>query len=108
MNIIKDTILDLVVLLTIISLAFYESNIQIIIIWIYTGLLLTGKILAFFMPSLQKRANKTSAPDWVYHLIYFLAVSALLYVRLYYLAGIWLLIWGLSTLISRKNKPKGS
>ncbi|MBO6621330.1 MAG: hypothetical protein JJ892_02115 [Balneola sp.] len=103
MSWLKDSILDFVFLGVIISTIFLPSDTSFIIIWVYTGLLLLSKILAVFMPSLQKRASKTNTPNWVYHLIYAISLGALIYIHKWYLAGAWALIWGLSILLLTKH-----
>jgi hypothetical protein len=105
MSWLKDSILDLVFMVVIISTVLFPSNTSFIIIWVYTGLLLTSKVLALFMPALQKRAAKTSTPNWVYHLIYAVSLGALLYLNKWYLAGSWAVIWLLSILLlSKQNR----
>lgn len=106
MNWIKDIIIDIVALGALVSLYFFDNSIFLGIIWVYTGMLLIGKILAVFMPSLQKRAQKTNIPDWVYHIIYALSIVILFVVQEYYLIGAWFLIWMLSIVIVVKSKKK--
>jgi hypothetical protein len=96
---IKDSILDLVFLIVILSTLFFPSNTSFIIIWVYTGLLIVSKLLALFMPALQKRASKTSTPNWVYHLIYATSFGALLYIQKWYLATAWAVIWIISVIL---------
>jgi phosphatidylglycerophosphate synthase len=104
MNWFKDSILDLVFMGVIISTLFFPSNTSFIILWVYTGLLLLSKVLALFMPSLQKRASKTSTPNWVYHIIYAVSLVTLLFIQKWYLAGSWAIIWLLSiVLLSKQN-----
>ncbi len=100
----KDVYLDLVVLLLIALFAVYTSSVFEIILWVYTALLLLSKVLTFVMPSLQKKANKTSAPPFFYHVIYALTVAIFLYITKYYLAGAWLVIWILSIVSFAKTK----
>ncbi len=105
MSWIKDTILDLLVLLTIISLIFFESNTIIIALWVYTGLLLVGKVLSLYMPSLKRRSEKTATPEWFYHIIYISSIAILAYVQENYLSGAWFIVWILS-IVSSTKKPK--
>ncbi|MDR9419007.1 hypothetical protein [Gracilimonas sp.] len=93
---IKDAWLDVIILLFIISLAFYSNSVLEIVLWVYTALLLLSKLLALFMPSLQRRANKSEAPSLFYHIIYGITVAVLLYSGFYYLAGAWIIVWGIS------------
>lgn len=105
MNWLKDSVLDIVFLAIILSTLFYNSSSSFIIIWVYTALLLISKLLALFMPSLQKRASKTSTPNWVYHIIYALSLGTLLYMNKWYLGISWAVIWILSiVLLSKQTK----
>lgn len=106
MSWIKDSLLDLIFLLVILSAVFYPTNVSFTIIWFYTALLLVTKISALFMPGLQKRATKSSTPDVVYHIIYALSIAALLYLEKWYLAGLWALIWVLSIIMIFNYKKK--
>ena len=105
---IKDSLLDIIFLLVIISALFYNSSTTFIIIWIYTGLLLFAKFSALFMPFLQKRAAKTDTPDWIYHIIYGLSFGLLIYLEKWYLSAAWGVIWVLSIIISLKQKNKNT
>ena len=106
MSWIKDTILDLIVLLTIVSLIFFDYSAIVIALWVYTGLLFVSKVLALFMPSLKRRSEKTATPEWFYHIIYLSSIAILAYVQLYYLSGVWLIIWILSIVSSTRTKKK--
>ncbi|WP_018126471.1 hypothetical protein [Balneola vulgaris] len=106
MNWLKEIIVDILFLGLIILSLFIESDVLFWVLWGYTGILLLGKILALFMPMLQKQAAKTTTPNWVYHLIYFLSVLILSVAQEYYLAGTWLVIWIISSILAQKNKAK--
>ena len=99
----KDSIIDLAFLGVIISTLFYPSNSTFIIIWIYTGLLSISKVLAAFMPALQKRAAKTDTPNWIYHIIYAASLGTFLYTSKWYLAAAWAIIWLLSIFLLAKH-----
>ena len=106
MNWIKDAFLDVAVLLVILVLSYFKYPALEIILWVYTGLLLLSKILAFFVGFLQSKVKNTTVPEWFYHMIYLSSTGVLLYVKLYYLGAAWLLIWILSTISSCKSKGK--
>ncbi len=109
MSWLKDSILDVVFLGLIVSTLFYPNDTAFIIIWVYTGLLLLSKVVALFMPALQKRAAKTTTPNWIYHLIYASSLGALLYLSKWYLAGAWGVIWIISiVLLSKQTKSSAS
>ena len=102
----KDAYLDVVVLLLIVVFAVYTNNILEVVLWVYTGLLLLSKVIAFFMPALQKKANQTEAPPIFYHGIYALTITIFLYIGKYYLVIAWALIWLASFVGSGNNKKK--
>jgi|AntRauTorcE11897_2_1112592.scaffolds.fasta_scaffold03375_2 hypothetical protein len=103
---IKDAYLDVIILLFIVVFAFYANTVLEVVLWVYTSLLLLSKILALFMPALQKKANKTTAPPVFYHVIYGLTVGILAYSSNYYLAGAWLTIWIVSVISLNSSKKK--
>ncbi|MCP9292855.1 MULTISPECIES: hypothetical protein [Gracilimonas] len=104
----KDAYLDVLVLLLIAVFAVYTNNILEVVLWVYTGLLLLSKVIAFFMPALQKKADQTEAPPLFYHLIYALTIAIFLYIAKYYLAIAWAAIWLASFISSAKKTKKKS
>lgn len=107
MSWIKDAVVDVIILLVIATYAITLNEILQVVLWVYTGLLLISKLLAFFMPSLQRRANKSQVPDYIYHIIYALTVGMLIFAQDFYLAGTWGIIWIFSliqSISSGKNK----
>lgn len=103
----KDVYLDIIVLLVVALFAFYGNTVLEVVLWVYTGLLLLSRILTFFMPSLQRKANSTQAPTLFYHVIYAATVALLIYSAHYYLGGAWGIIWIVSAVSSfSKNKKK--
>lgn len=103
---IKDAFLDLLILALIIGYTITSNNIIEVILWVYTGMLLLGKTLYFFMDYLKSKSAKTTVPDWFYHLIYLSSSALLVYSTNYYLAVAWLVIWLLSVgaIIVQKKK----
>lgn len=101
---IKDAYLDVIVLLFILVFAMYENTVLEVVLWVYTSLLLLSKVLALFMPALQKKANNTTAPPLFYNVIYAITVAILIYSGNYYLGGAWGVIWIVS--VFSFNSPK--
>ena len=99
----KDVLLDVVALSLILIFAFTGNHILEVILWVYTILLVTGKVLYFSFNYLQKKANTESVPPAFYHSTYLISVAAFVYAANYYLATLWLLIWILSTIAMLKN-----
>lgn len=104
----KDAYLDIVVLLIIASYAVYPNDVLNIILWVYTALLLISKLLTFVMPTLNNKANKTSAPPLFYHIIYGLTVAILFYAENFYLGGAWVVIWVVSVISFQKTRKSKS
>lgn len=95
---IKDAVVDVIILLFIVAYAISLNDVLHVVLWVYTGLLLISKVLALFMPSLQRRANNTQVPILVYHLIYAITLGILIYIGDYYFAAAWGIIWILSVI----------
>lgn len=108
MRLLKASGLDIAVLILIGVSGFFNLDGLFIAIWIYTGLLLSGKVVALLSPSLFKKVNTPDVPGWVYHLLYGATIITLLLFEQRYLAGVWVLIWVLSTISvykSRESQP---
>ena len=103
MSWIKNALLDILALLLIFALAITANEVLFAIIWVYTGILLIGKILYFFVDFLQTKAQKTDVPDWFYHINYALSVAILAFTGNYYITGAWILVWVLSIVPLIKN-----
>lgn len=102
----KDVILDVVALSLILIYAVTDNTVLEIILWVYTILLLIGKVLYFSFSYLQKKANTDHVPPIFYHIIYAISIAALIYALNYYLALLWLLIWILSAIALFKKQKK--
>ena len=98
MSWVKNALLDIIAFIIIVAFAITASEVLLIIIWVYTGILLLGKILYFFVDFLKAKAQKTDVPDWFYHLNYVLSVAVLAFTGNYYITGAWLLVWLLSVI----------
>ncbi len=96
MNWLKDAVLDIIIFGIIIAYTITSNNIIEIILWVYTGFLLIGKILYFFVDFLKSKAVKTTVPNWFYHSIYLLTILLLLISGNYYLTASWFIVWILS------------
>lgn len=106
MNWIKNALLDIIALIIIVAFAITANEVLLIIIWVYTGILLIGKILYFFVDFLQTKAQKTDVPDWFYHINYAVSIAVLAFTGNYYITGSWVLIWILSIMPAIKNARK--
>ncbi len=104
----KDVILDVVALSLILIYAITSNTVLEIILWVYTVLLLLGKVLYFSFNYLQKKADTEQVPSIFYHFIYLISVAALIFSPNYYLAAAWLVIWILSAIAMAKKQSKTS
>jgi len=106
MKFIQQAFVDIIATIVIVSSVFLSNNILLIIIWVYTALLLVGKISAVALPSLQKRAEKAAdtVPDWFYHLTYLICSVSFAVTSEWYLMACWVLIWVLSTISYIRGK----
>ncbi len=102
----KDVILDVVALSLILIYAVTANTVLGIILWVYTVLLLVGKVLYFSFSYLQKKANTDQVPPLFYHVIYAISIVALVVAPNYYLALFWLLVWILSAIAFFKKQKK--
>lgn len=103
MNWLKDAVLDIIIFGIIVAYMITSNNVVEIILWVYTGFLLIGKILYFFIDFLKSKAVKTNVPNWFYHSIYLLTILLLLISGNYYLTVSWFIVWILSIIA---NIPK--
>mgnify|MGYP003675587802 FL=1 len=93
---IKDSILDIIIFLVIIGYSITSNEIIEIALWVYTILLLVGKVSYFFVGFLQSKAQKTNVPKWFYHSIYISSIILLILSKNYYLSIAWSIVWILS------------
>lgn len=98
MNWVKDAVLDILILGVIIAYSITDNTVLQKILWVYTALLLVGKILYFSVGFLKQKASKTTVPTWFYHAIYILSIILLIFIQDYYLSFGWVIIWVLSTI----------
>ncbi len=94
---IRDSLVDLIVLIVLFVFAFNQNRTLEIILWIYSLLLLTGRLSLLFSKYLKTKTSKTSAPVYFYQIIYALSISCLIYAKNYSLVSTWFMIWVLSS-----------
>jgi hypothetical protein len=99
----KDLLLDIIIFVALFIYAFTLNQVLLYLLWAYTSLVLVSKILVLFVDFLKVKASKSTAPNIVYHIIYFFSIGVLLYAENYYLAGAWALIWALSIIANLRN-----
>lgn len=103
MSWLKSTLVDIIALLLIAVFVFTQISALEIVIWVYTGILLLSKVLYFFIGYLQRKAGKSDAPDWFYHLVYISSIALLVFGQNYYLMSAWIVVWLLSILSTLKS-----
>ncbi|MGH7495113.1 MAG: hypothetical protein ACREOO_22305 [bacterium] len=106
----KHATLDLVVTGAILVTALQSLSWLEILLTIYAALLVFLKFFSLLNEGILKRIRKgaLAAPDWFYHLLYAINVTALAATQRWVLGLLWLLIWLLSWQTSRKlrNLPQ--
>ncbi|RNC85461.1 MAG: hypothetical protein ED557_01425 [Balneola sp.] len=108
MSWIKYVVIDILALLIISLFCFTNSTGLEITIWIYTGILLLGRILFLFVDLIKTKSTKKKVPIWFYHVIYFLSSLILFICQNYYLGSAWILIWALSSIEHLKKIKQDS
>ncbi len=104
----KKEILDIVITIVIVVTLFFKTQILKIFLFIYTPIMLIGRILALSGMNIQKKAG-AKVPDWFLHVLYFINVMVLAVNRWWVLAALWLIIWILAfiyTMRPRKSNIK--
>lgn len=106
----KQTLLDLAVTLAILLHALAGIPGLEMPLLIYTLLVLAMKFIALWNFRLQRLLKKKSgaAPEWFYHLLYALNVIVLGAARQWALGLLWLGVWAISWLTTRKLQGRGT
>lgn len=95
----KHITVDLIATVVIAIVVFFDTTIVIeYVVYIYTGLMALARLFTLLnrnFRSITKRKTE-SAPNWMYHLLYFLNVAFLLFGMFYITAAGWIFIWGVA------------
>ncbi len=106
MKLLKKIWIDLLVTIIIITSLFIHAPFIKYFLYIYTPLILIGRIIALTGLNLQKRISG-KAPNWLFHLLYAINVLILALNRWWILCILWLLIWILAYIyVARPKTPK--
>ncbi|MBN2410905.1 hypothetical protein JXQ31_04375 [candidate division KSB1 bacterium] len=103
----KNVLLDIVITVIIISTLFIKTLILKIFLFIYTPLMLIGRVLALTGMNIQKKAGN-KAPDWFLHVLYFINVAVLAVNRWWVLAALWLIIWILAFIYTKRPRKSNT
>jgi hypothetical protein len=100
----KHVAVDLAVTGTILLIAFQSLPWLEILLAIYAAILLCLKLFSILNEGILRRMKKQApaAPDWFYHLLYAVNVTALAASQHWAAGSLWLAIWLLSWMASRK------
>jgi len=101
----KKVILDIVITIIIISTLFFKTLVLKVFLFIYTPIMLIGRILALTGMNIQKKGG-AKAPDWFLHVLYCINVLVLVINRWWILAALWLVIWFLAFLYTKRSRKK--
>ena len=105
MSWLKHVIIDLLATLVILIVVFHETTLLEYVLYIYTGLMVLARSSSFFridMRAITKEKHNV-APLWIYHLLYFLNVSILLFGQFYITSLFWLFIWVAAAIVYYKD-----
>ena len=107
----KNILIDLLATIVIAIVVFYDTLYLEYVVYIYTGLMVLARAFTLFNRNFRDLTSRkvSSAPAWMYHLLYFLNVAFLLYGSFYITAAGWLFIWGVAYYVySQKQSIKKS
>jgi len=103
----KSILLDLAATLVIAIVVFFdETTLLEYVVYIYTGLLAIARCLTLISQDMRSITQRsvTEAPILVYHLLYFLNVSFLIYGAFYITGFVWIFIWAVATYVYSKHQ----
>ena len=92
----KSVMWDVFVTVAIIIAVIFDVSVLRIMLLIYTPLIIFAKIVALRSKIVQHRVKNT-APTWLFHVLYALNILFLVIQQWWILAGMWLIVWLLST-----------
>jgi len=107
MKLVKALIVDVIVTVVILLFVLTGAEAARWAVIIYTPFMLLLKLIALGAGSLTKQLKKNvpKAPEWAYHLLYAVNVVALAVHQSWLLSAMWLAIWILSYVESRRSRP---
>lgn len=91
----KHLTIDILATLVITIVVFFETALLEYVLYIYTGLMVIARSLAFFRIDLRAVTKKkvAEAPVWAYHLLYILNIAILAYGIFFITAIAWVYIY---------------
>lgn len=100
----KNITVDLIATIIIAIVVFFDTTVVLeYVLYIYTGLMFLARLFTLLnknFRSITKRKTE-SAPNWMYHLLYFLNVLFLAIGMYYITASGWIFIWGVAAYVHR-------
>ncbi len=91
----KHLTVDILATLVISIVVFFETALLEYVLYIYTGLMVIARSLAFYKIDLRAVTKKKveEAPIWIYHFLYIANISILFYGFFYITAVLWVYIY---------------
>jgi len=91
----KHLTVDILATLVITIVVLFETALLEYVLYIYTGLMVIARSLAFYRIDIRAVTKKKveEAPVWCYHTLYILNISILLYGLFYFTAISWIYIY---------------
>ncbi|MDX1592388.1 MAG: hypothetical protein R3283_10515 [Balneolaceae bacterium] len=109
MHWLKNSAVDLLATLVIAIVVFFDSDYHLeYIVYIYTGLMVLARTITLFSSNFRAITKKkvSEAPQWVYHLLYFLNTGILIFGGFYITAACWAYIWGVAWYVHSAQRKK--
>lgn len=103
----KHIIVDLIATIIIAIIVLYKKTTVLeYVLFTYTGLIVLARAFTLFNQNFRSLTNRkrSGAPNWMYHLLYFLNVAFLFYGMYYITAAAWIFIWAVAAYVYSKQK----
>lgn len=95
----KHITVDLITTLIISIVVFFDTTVVLeYVLYVYTALMVLARLFTLFnqnFRTITKRKTE-SAPNWMYHVLYFLNVAFLVFGMFFITAAGWVFIWGVA------------
>lgn len=99
----KQITVDFLATLVIALVVYFNTVYLEYVVYIYTALLAIARVISLVNRNFRKITKKSvsEAPEWVYHLLYFLNTAFLTVGEYYITAAVWFFIWMVAFYVHR-------
>jgi len=102
----KHITVDLIATIIIAIVVFFDTTIVLeYVLYIYTGLMVIARLFTLLNKNFRSITKKktTSAPNWMYHVLYFLNILFLTLGMYFITAAGWVFIWGVAYYVYKQS-----